>query len=381
LKLQLNFYCFRKLIPGLNLHHPSLLFAYLALLAQCGLLQLLGCIGALKLNERLLNAYWFVLLFLLCGDAVLGVVWIFRFDSLYTQLEPILKQRLRAEYGVDEEFTSTWDQLQGDHMCCGVAGPLDFNELDRIFSNRTNVRYDAEVKFTGSVPLSCCKIVKEEKEEENLTPEIEEIDQKQQAPMTTLQQRLMNKNNLSGKNSVPEKNNLTDKNKKRENRSIETRLLMETCAGVNGTSLNVNYFRPGCEQKLRKWLTDGAHILGVLGYCVIAFLKVCFLGILRYEIREMIQKIRMIQKEQLPSLLFGEESKSNERICNHTDSLPRTEIPDITPQFARHSRLVANDTGNDSDTNSHCALLLENAPSGSGEAHELQDLYVRTAQI
>lgn len=290
---------------------------------------------------------------------MLGVVWIFRFDSLYTELEPILKQRLRAEYGLDPEFTMTWDRLQGDHMCCGVAGPLDYSDIDRAFANRTHLRRDPESKFIGVVPVSCCHVLKEEKEEESLVAEVEEIEDKP----TTIKQRLLNK-------------------KHREQRSLATRLLMETCAGINGTAHGVNYFKPGCEQKLRKWLRDAAHILGVLGYCVLAFLKVCFLGILRYEIREMVQKIKLLQSDQAPPVLLLSEPEGTSHMCNHTDAPPRacnhTEMP---PPIARAPRLFANDTGNDSDTNSHCALLLESLPGASSETHELQDLYVRTAQI
>lgn len=48
----------RSLIPSLTLYQPSFLYAYLALVTQGGALQLLGCLAALRLSERLLNAYW-----------------------------------------------------------------------------------------------------------------------------------------------------------------------------------------------------------------------------------------------------------------------------------------------------------------------------------
>lgn len=51
------------------------------------------------------------------------------------------------------------------------------------------------------------------------------------------------------------------------------------------------------------WLRHTADILFVLGYCVIAFLKLCFLGILRYEIKEMIQKIKLLQTEMSGAIL------------------------------------------------------------------------------
>lgn len=62
----------RALIPSLTLYQPSFLYAYLALVTQGGALQLLGCVAAVKLSEKLLNAYWLLLLVLLFGDIVLG---------------------------------------------------------------------------------------------------------------------------------------------------------------------------------------------------------------------------------------------------------------------------------------------------------------------
>lgn len=62
----------------------------------------------------------------------------------------------------------------------------------------------------------------------------------------------------------------------------------------------------GCADVLILWMRQTADILFVLGYCVIAFLKLCFLGILRYEIKEMIQKIKLLQAELAQSMLNAE---------------------------------------------------------------------------
>lgn len=61
----------------------------------------------------------------------------------------------------------------------------------------------------------------------------------------------------------------------------------------------------GCAEKLDNWMRSTAGILIVIGYCVIAFLKLSFLGILRYEIKEMIQKIKLLQTELATSILGG----------------------------------------------------------------------------
>lgn len=63
----------------------------------------------------------------------------------------------------------------------------------------------------------------------------------------------------------------------------------------------------GCVERVASWLKSSADILFVLGYCVIAFLKLSFLGILRYEIREMIQKIKLLQTEMANALCSDSE--------------------------------------------------------------------------
>lgn len=53
----------------------------------------------------------------------------------------------------------------------------------------------------------------------------------------------------------------------------------------------------GCGEFVLNWLHQTGDILFVLGYCVLAFVKLCFVAILRYELREMVQKIKILQNE------------------------------------------------------------------------------------
>lgn len=45
--------------------------------------------------------------------------------------------------------------------------------------------------------------------------------------------------------------------------------------------ISYRYYYTGCEKALMAWIRRSADVLFVLGYCVISFLKLCFLGILR----------------------------------------------------------------------------------------------------
>lgn len=56
-----------------------------------GFLQFIGCLGALRLSEKLLNTYWLLLLFLLIGDAVIGVFWMLKFDRILQEIQPMLR--------------------------------------------------------------------------------------------------------------------------------------------------------------------------------------------------------------------------------------------------------------------------------------------------
>lgn len=55
----------------------------------------------------------------------------------------------------------------------------------------------------------------------------------------------------------------------------------------------------GCSEFVLNWLHRTGDILFVLGYCVLAFVKLCFVAILRYELREMVQKIKILQTEMV----------------------------------------------------------------------------------
>lgn len=234
----------RTLIPSLTLYQPSFLYAYLALVTQGGALQLLGCLAALRLSEKLLNAYWLLLLVLLFGDVVLGAFWAFKFERICQELRPTLRIKFQQEYGTNQHMTDMWDRLQNEESCCGVTGPDEFNLSSSvvIINNNSNNTITTATTGTTTIPSSCC-----------LEP----------APTT---QQLIN-------NTI-----------------------------IKCIKTHIN----GCDERLLQYLRSTASLLAILGYCVLAFLKMCFLGILRYEIREMIQKIRILRAElEIPNNLNG----------------------------------------------------------------------------
>lgn len=81
------------------------------------------------MNERLLNLYYNVLVVLLCGDAIVGVVWLFRYNYIVTNLRSDLKTRLNNEYGTEAAFQVMTHRVMkmrsADNDCsfriCGTA--------------------------------------------------------------------------------------------------------------------------------------------------------------------------------------------------------------------------------------------------------------------
>lgn len=204
------------------------------------------------------------------GQIVIIVVFRFRF-------------RFNAEYGIFSDFTELWDRLQVEENCCGVLGPHDYS-----------------LQLNRSYPASCCG------------PEVfDAVARKPFASAVVFRTTTFNNSaaELVGANANP---NLTMDGGS-THLGLNHILAMATAKQEvvrNITPLCQNAHQTGCVDRLASWLKSRADILFVLGYCVIAFLKLSFLGILRYEIREMIQKIKLLQTEMANNLCSDTEPQS-----------------------------------------------------------------------
>lgn len=249
------------------MYHPTFIYAYLALVAQGGLLQAVGCYGALRLNEKWLNFYWLAMLLLLVGDVLVGIVWIFLFSNLTHGLPAELFSRLQEEYGSDPLYTTAWDDLQQQLHCCGVHGPRDYNATRWAYAappsggNSNNIT----AAFATAVPNSC-SLFTADHSSSAIVPERQADD---------LLATVAINGSLSNVTRTPYP-------------TTSPSLMFQSSQN------SVDIARQGCARLIQDWMQHCADVLFVLGYCVIAFLKLCFLGILRYEIKEMIQKIKIL---------------------------------------------------------------------------------------
>lgn len=126
-----------------------------------------GCCGAKKENVLMLRVFiCLMVVILMCEVAAAITVAVLRPD-----IENLIKKNLNetmGQYGEPKELaTLTWDDMQHNHECCGVAGYADWQ----------NTPYGSQPNVTG-VPDSCCivrtdgcghNIFKSEVEDKNST--------------------------------------------------------------------------------------------------------------------------------------------------------------------------------------------------------------------
>lgn len=189
---------------------------------------------------------------------------------------------MATEYGTSADFTELWDRLQNEGRCCGVFGPQDF-------TSTTNRSY----------PISCC------------SPDIVEQISISRRPMASAVV-FRNDDSTAGAFATQVKANLTELTD-----LTWSHLVNDNKDEVRTATVCRAIYQQGCFDKLASWLRNTADILFVLGYCVIAFLKLSFLGILRYEIKEMIQKIKLLQQEMTSDILNGGDGEQGSQQHNY----------------------------------------------------------------
>lgn len=377
----------RQLISSVRLYQPSFLYAYLALFMQSGVVQAIGCIGALKLDERLLKAYWLLLLGLLVGDVVVGGYWMIRYDRLSSTLGVDLLTKFNAEYtDPNSDFRSHFDELQRDSQCCGVLGPQDYNATwwqSRIYAtlDKTDAE-EAEFRKYEDIllPWACCipnheglqmqpalantirgRLLAKSQDEEDEEEILDVISSTQSTPVTVVPPRL---HPYSPEIMIAEGPILEP---------------FVWCRYSSSFRAQWHHHR-GCHEPFKYWLDNSADALFVIGFCVIGFLKFTFLGLLRFEIKEMIQKIKIIHNENqqmngdlgimdlndIPSSL--EPTALMDEPCQGSlASTPRKPSPDPGQSPIGHNVCFPNETpgqqllnhlgGKDLDSSSCSALL------------------------
>jgi len=110
----------------------------------------LGCIGAIQKNQKMLTVYFVLLVIIFLAEFVAGIVAYTYRESIETKLTEDLKSHLNKNYNRTnyESLTKATDKMQQTFQCCGVEDYLDWQ--DSYFIKQKN---EKELK----TPTSCCK--------------------------------------------------------------------------------------------------------------------------------------------------------------------------------------------------------------------------------
>jgi len=111
---------------------------------------IIGCIGALQKNNKLLNLYFVFLVVIFLAEFVAGILAFVYRGNIEEKLRGDLRQRLNLNYNTTghEALTAAVDKMQQDFQCCGVEDYSDWSGSAFVKQNNVN-----KLK----TPQSCCK--------------------------------------------------------------------------------------------------------------------------------------------------------------------------------------------------------------------------------
>ncbi|XP_005997673.1 uroplakin-1b [Latimeria chalumnae] len=121
------------------------------------LLSILGIIGVMKSNRTMLLVYIILMLVVYCFEVASCITAITHRDFfipnmfLKTLLEKYQKPKARDldEQGKIDGVTTIWNRIMPQHKCCGVNGPMDWQEYNSSFRMQNS---DADFPW----PRQCC---------------------------------------------------------------------------------------------------------------------------------------------------------------------------------------------------------------------------------
>jgi len=114
----------------------------------------LGCIGAIQKNQKLLTVYFVLLVVIFLAEFVAGILAYTYRESIEEKLTDDLKSHLNKNYNRTgyESLTAATDKMQQEFQCCGVEDYLDWQDSYFIKQKTTELK----------TPTSCCKTVSDD---------------------------------------------------------------------------------------------------------------------------------------------------------------------------------------------------------------------------
>lgn len=206
-----------------------------------------------------------------------------------------------------------WDRIQSESKCCGVDGPFDYNLTKWLQSKQEQFPGGS---YSQLVPKSCCRLdpvthLTHRSHNPNSSPLFSSSSSssssssfhvEQHYPTHSLHHQRHPRHHHNNhrphpahhKQSIHSAHSAIIRRWKRQEEDEKSAVDYDRCAeSYSPDTINVY----GCYDSISKWFQRTIETLSVIGFCVITFLKLCFAFILRYEIKEMIQKIQMLKGE------------------------------------------------------------------------------------
>lgn len=101
---------------------PSVLIAYAVIAIQAGILQAIGCFGAIRMKERWIQTFWYLILALTVFDVVFLLYWLNRYDFIVKSLHHHMSLRLNQHYG--EFYTGVYNHTLPNAATAEAANTL-----------------------------------------------------------------------------------------------------------------------------------------------------------------------------------------------------------------------------------------------------------------
>lgn len=95
---------------------PCVIIVYAVIAIQAGVLQVFGCIGAIRMKEKWIQAYWYTILALCALDLMFVIYWGYRYKSIIASLHQHMSTRLNQHYGHFSNYSTPSFLFQPDQL-------------------------------------------------------------------------------------------------------------------------------------------------------------------------------------------------------------------------------------------------------------------------
>ena len=112
----------------------GVILAYVAIAIQAGVLQAIGCFGAIRMKERWIQTFWYLILALTLFDVVFLLYWLSRYDFIIRSLRYHMSSRLSKHYGRFGNSSMSGPEFSPHGANGRVPSGINNSKLDKTFT-------------------------------------------------------------------------------------------------------------------------------------------------------------------------------------------------------------------------------------------------------